>query len=114
MRASLNSLHNDVAVAIEFFQGNPDAREIPFLHSFPRGACERTAALLAVALARKYKSDRIIYVKGRNRLTGEMHFWLEIGDLVIDPTAHQYDEYDRPLICTRPSPLELKFQRESE
>jgi hypothetical protein len=43
-----------------------------------------------------------------------MHFWVEVDDFVLDPSAHQFPEYSEPLICAKPSPLEGTFNRDSE
>lgn len=113
-RANFESLKNDVDIAVKFFQENPDATAMPFMHSFPKNACERSAGLLAAALAVKYKNRRVIFVKGRCNRNGEMHFWLEIDTVVVDPTAHQFEEINAPLICIKPNPLEAKFRRDQE
>ena len=114
MRASLESLRADVGVAIDFFVSNLDAREMPFMHSFPENACERSAALLMVALVEKYKNDRIVFVKGVSRETGAIHFWLEVNNYVVDPTAHQFPDFEKPIIGVKPHPLESVFQRHEE
>ena len=53
-------------------------------------------------------------VRGRCIANGEMHYWFEIDDLVVDPTAHQFAEFGAPFVCTKPSLLEGRFPREME
>ena len=84
------------------------------MHSFPNGACERTSALLAVALSLKYPSSHVMLVRGCRLDRYELHFWVEVDGHVLDPTAHQFNGYLAPLICHRPSPLESIFPRDTE
>ncbi|CAD5374414.1 hypothetical protein RA210_U580002 [Rubrivivax sp. A210] len=112
MHPTFESLQRDMAVAVDFLLTSLDAREMPCMHSFPDGACERSAALLAVALARKYSRAQVVYIKGRNEDTNELHFWVEVNDTVLDPTAHQFPYFSAPLLCERPSPLEEIFHRD--
>lgn len=114
MQADLESLKVDLDIASNFFVQNPDTKEMPFMHSFPKNACERSAALLMVVLKKKYKNSQVALVRGRSRATGEMHFWLEIDNLVMDPTAHQFPEYSAPFVSSKPSPLEKQFPRDLE
>ena len=114
MQASFECLCEDITKAIGYFQDNRALCEIPFMHSFPKNACERSAGLLAVAFTKKYNADYFVCVKGRYPKTGDMHFWVETPDFVIDPTAHQFAEFANPFVCTRPSPLEKQFPRLEE
>lgn len=114
MKADIESLKIDLGIALKFFNENPHVREMPFMHSFPKNACERSAALLAVALDRKYKNSRIVLVRGRCMTNGEMHYWFEIDDLAVDPTAHQFAEFGAPFGCQKPSLLEDRFPKKME
>jgi hypothetical protein len=114
MKPTLSDLQSALEIAVHFFQSNPNARELPFFQSFPENSCERAAALLAVALARKYPVAKVVLVKGRSPSSGEMHFWVEAGEFAIDPTAHQFEAFPTAFVSKRPSPLESKFQREEE
>lgn len=114
MPLTQSKLQEHLKISVEFFTKDPDALEMPFMHSFPQNACERSAALLCVALRTKYPESKVYYVKGRNQKNSAMHFWVEVDRLVIDPTAHQFPEHSGPLLCTKPSPLEKTFIRESE
>lgn len=112
MKPTLADLQSALAVVVDLFQSNPNALELPGFHSFPKNSCERAAALFAVALARKYPDEEVVFVKGRNPSNGEMHFWVEAGTFAIDPTAHQFEEFSTPFVHERPSPLELTFERD--
>lgn len=114
MQASFECLCEDLTKAVVYFQEKLTLSEMPFMHSFPRNACERSAGLLTVAFSKKYNTDYFVCVKGRHPKTGDMHFWVETTDFVIDPTAHQFAEFANPIFCTKPSPLEKKFPREEE
>jgi hypothetical protein len=114
MQASFECLCEDLAKAIEYFQENSSLSAMPFMHSFPKNACERSSGLLVVAFSKKYSNASFACVKGRNPKTGDMHFWIETSDFVIDPTAHQFAEFSSPFVCTRPSPLEKQFPRLEE
>lgn len=111
----MSSLHadlqNDLIIAVDFFQNNPHATAMPFMHSFPKNCCERCAALLTMALAKKYSSSNVLYVEGRNEGSGEMHYWIEVDNFVVDPTAHQFDGFSEPFVRARPSPFECTFTK---
>lgn len=114
MKLSIRELTPYLETAISIFQSDPELTEMPFMSSFPSNSCERAAALMCVSLKEKYPNSKILYITGLERKTGEMHFWLEIDNIVIDPTAHQFPEVSAPLICYKPSPLENIFTRESQ
>lgn len=114
MTPTLLALQKDLSRAAAFFSEHPEAQAMPFMHSFPKNSCERCAALLCAALKKKYPDSMVLFVKGRNPANSEMHFWLEIDQFVLDPTAHQFGDFSEPLLCVRPSPLERIFSRESE
>ncbi len=107
-----SSLERDLASAVKFFASDDRALAMPFMHAFPKNCCERCAALLAVALRRKYPSSRVEYVRGCDEKVGHLHFWVEIDGTILDPTANQFDGYSGALICPAPSPLELNFVRD--
>lgn len=82
---------------------------LPFVHSFPKNSCELVAAFLSVSIEKKYDKTSIKVAKAYSRANNDWHFWIEVGDLVLDATAHQFIEYEHPLVCSRPSPLEARF-----
>jgi hypothetical protein len=109
---STAQIEYDLETAVAVFQSNAAAQGLPGFHSFPMNSCERAAALLAVAFRRKYPLAYVTLVRGRNSATDEMHFWVEIDEMVVDPTAEQFEGYSSPLVCERPSPLEKAFPRD--
>ncbi len=114
MKPSLIELQEALVVAVKLFETNPHARALPGFHSFPENSCERAAALLTVALARRYPKAAVILVKGTNPSNNEHHFWTEISGFALDPTAHQFSGQSFPIACLVPSPLEDRFLRDEE
>lgn len=112
MKPTLTDLQHDLETSVFLFQNNLNARQLPFFHSFPKNSCERASGLLAVALGRKYPDAEIFLIIGRNPSNSEMHFWVEVDEFAIDPTAHQFEEFPAPFVRSRPSPLETTFRRE--
>lgn len=111
---SRSGLEIDLCRSVSFFSEDQDALSMPFMHSFPKNCCERCAALLCVALRQKYPDAHVVYVKGRNAQSTDMHFWIEVDQFVLDPTASQFNEFSDPLLCQLPHPLEPVFIREHE
>lgn len=70
------------------------------LRNFPCGACGDASLILA-----KYLASRNLgpfeYVSGETRAAGfQTHAWLEKGELIIDITADQFDEFTEPVTIT--------------
>ena len=82
---------------------------LPYVHSFPKSSCELVSAFLAVAIEDKYNGSLVRVAKAYCRANNEWHFWIEVGDLVLDATAHQFTAYQHPLVCPRPNPLEVRY-----
>jgi hypothetical protein len=85
------------------------------LQDFPAGACGDAALLLG-----RYLKDTGFgatdYLLGW-RVTGDRrasHAWLQQGDLVIDITADQFPEIDRPVIVERGSAWHAQLEGETE
>lgn len=97
MKPTLGELEEALEVAVQVFQSNPNARELPGFRSYPKNSCERAAALLTVALTRKFPGAEVLLVKGLNPQNSEMHFWVEADEFAIDPTAHQFESFHSPL-----------------
>jgi len=102
----ISDIESHLKTPVSIFENDADVREMPFMWQFPKNCCERIAALLCETLKRKYPDAQVVYVTGENPKTGEMHFWVEINDIVVDATAHQFNEIENPLVCYKPSPLE--------
>jgi hypothetical protein len=69
------------------------------LKDYPLGACGETCELLADYLRTAGRGDPM-FVSAVNQGTGQTHAWLELGELVIDITADQFDGVDDPVIVT--------------
>lgn len=109
MRISVLNFGSDVKKACEFF-GNPKyIRNLPFLHDFPNNSCEIVTAFLASAIASKYNIQSVKVIHARSPDKSEQHFWLEVGEIIVDATAHQFKNHKTPLVCLRPNPLEKQF-----
>ncbi|MFY0619125.1 hypothetical protein [Shimia sp.] len=81
----------------------------PFAHSYPRGCCELVAVHLASVLENENPDKEVQIVRAYNRSSDDWHYWVEMGNIVLDLTAHQFEQYQEPLICAKPSPLEVCF-----
>ncbi|WP_298916767.1 hypothetical protein [uncultured Roseobacter sp.] len=81
----------------------------PFVHSYPRGCCELVAVHLGSVLENENPHKEVQIVRAYNRNSNDWHYWVEMGNMVLDLTAHQFEQYREPLICAKPSPLEVRF-----
>lgn len=109
MKATEEMLKRDIEIATDYFSNDPLSRRIPYAHSYPKNCCERTSSLMTVVLREKYPGSKVVYVEGGNH---PLHFWVEVDEFVVDLTAHQFDGHSGPLLCKKPSPLELEFERD--
>ena len=115
MKQRVEALESDLAVTVEFFTHDDYAKQLPFMHSFPKNCCEVVSALLARALANKYKDADVVRMHGTD-VKGGKHFWVEVGDQVLEPTGHQFEGIESPFVCAAPNPLVARFpqvERES-
>ncbi len=75
-----------------------------FLETFPRVSCKPASLLLGKYLVEECDCQPIEFVsaQGWSRDGGisRSHFWLEYEGLIIDITADQYSEIDKPVIVT--------------
>lgn len=81
----------------------------PFAHSFPENCCELISVHLGLLLSKANPHHKVQVVKAYNRSSDEWHFWVEVENIVVDLTAHQFEQYSSPLVCAKPSPLENAF-----
>ncbi len=72
-----------------------ESRRIPFIHDFPKGACEITSYIYAKLLHEQMPCKDIKLVSGS--YDGESHYWVNVNDLVYDLTFDQFKEVDEPL-----------------
>lgn len=109
-------LQIDLAAVVAFFSSDEMAKQLPFMHSFPANCCEITSAIAAQALAARYSEASVVRVHGTHSQKDEHHFWVEVGDYVVDSTAHQFGPESEPTVCVSPGRLVGRFpsvQRES-
>jgi hypothetical protein len=92
-----------------FFTRPEQVCRLPFVHSFPKNSCELVSAFLASAIEATYPNFTVRVAKAYSAPQSEWHFWVELEDFILDPTAHQFPEFQGPLVCARPSPLESRF-----
>lgn len=109
MKPSLASLLDDAIQTEAFFRREEQVGNLPYVHSFPKNSCELVSAFLAVAIEDKYNGSLVRVAKAYCCANNEWHFWIEVGDMVLDATAHQFTAYQHPLVCPRPSPLEVRY-----
>ena len=95
--------------AIHYFERLKEARAIPFIGNYPCNSCETTSSLLACAIQKLSPGLDVLVVKGTQPSSNEMHFWVEAEGIALDPTAHQFSEYDAPIFKAIPNPLQEKF-----
>lgn len=106
---SIDQLASWAQCAQDFFSKSNNIAGLPFVHSYPRSSCEVVSALLALTLQRRHKESSIEVAMGYNRTNNEWHFWIEVGNTVVDATAHQFPQFQEPLVTSRPSPLEVNY-----
>lgn len=75
----------------------------PFSALFPQNCCVGVSLILAYLFEEKYQLDNVRIIKGTNEDT-EHHFWVMVGDLIYDLTAHQFHGQE-PVIGASSHPL---------
>ena len=81
----------------------------PFVHSYPRSCCELISVHLGLILESANPGKMVEIVQAYNRGSNKWHYWVEMESLVFDLTAHQFEQFRGPLVCTKPNPLEMRF-----
>ncbi len=80
--------------------------------AFPRGACGDASLLLSEFL-RQHGFDNIDYVCGWDHSVPEhprSHAWLEVGEIIVDITADQFDDLAAPpVLVTTGRKLHSRF-----
>lgn len=109
MNHPLVTLETFAQKAGTFFTRPKQVNRLPYVHSFPWNSCELVSAFLASAITAKYPDFNICVARAYSPLQNEWHFWIELNNVVLDPTAHQFPGFHGPLVCARPSPLESRF-----
>lgn len=92
-------LDNSVRALLAFLERNRTERifEYPFGYSYPQNCCESVSLILTYLLEEKYQLDNVTIIKGARRDLYEHHFWVLVGDLTYDLTAHQFPGHE-PII----------------
>jgi hypothetical protein len=83
--------------------------DLPFVHRFPVSCCEITSLLLGKILTDEFPMKKVVFVKGTNTSKYEMHFWIEVDDLVLDITADQFENIDSFVIGVLPEIIINRF-----
>lgn len=103
----IDNIRECAAEANKLLLAQSSSIDAPFLYSYPYSCCDIISTHLSFIL--KYKYD-VRIAKAYNKNNDEWHYWLEMEGLVLDLTAHQFPQYNAPLICLIPSPLERQFK----
>lgn len=83
--------------------------DAPLIHRYPFGCCEIVSTHWGLALQTEFPIFSIQIAQAYDRDNNEWHYWVELENIVLDLTAHQFDQYDAPLVVYIPSPLEKRF-----
>jgi hypothetical protein len=105
----LDTLTNDALIAVAYFEHDKHVIGLPWMHSFPKNCCEVATKLFARSISKKYVDCQVYVVKAYDSENNDWHYWTEVDGTVVDLTAHQFLEYDGPLVKCMPSLLEKKF-----
>lgn len=74
-----------------------EAFKFPFSYSYPRNCCESVSLILTYLLEEKYSLTNVVVIKGTKPRKHEHHFWVMVGNLCYDLTAHQFPKR-KPII----------------
>lgn len=99
--ASKDDIDRSAQKLLAFLEANASSDVVPFhfSHSYPRNCCESVSLILTYLLEEKYRLNNIKIVKGTKRDVYEHHFWVTVGPLHYDLTAHQFAGH-KPIIGT--------------
>ena len=81
--------------------------DLPFIHQFPNSCCEISTIILAVKLINTIPELNLYIVSGYDHPKNKWHFWIEVGENVIDITAGQFPNVGKPILGS-PNPALLK------
>lgn len=91
------------------FRDSKQTERLPCFHRYPESCCEYASAYLGIALETRYPDYPVKVVRAYNHSNNCWHFWVEVGEIVVDITAYQFDGHKTPLVCQRPNPLAQQF-----
>ncbi|AGQ92291.1 hypothetical protein M634_11135 [Vibrio parahaemolyticus O1:Kuk str. FDA_R31] len=83
------------------------------LCSFPNGSCEATSQMLALYLQSAGIAD-VVYTKNETDQleVGSIHYWVVVENkVIIDLTAHQFDEFKGTHVCSVDSEFHGLFKQ---
>ena len=83
------------------------------LCSFPNGSCEATSQMLALYLQSGGIAD-VVYTKNETEQlkVGSIHYWVVVENkVIIDLTAHQFDEFKGTHVCSVDSEFHSLFRQ---
>lgn len=93
------------------FEGATRARLPANLQDFPSGACG-DAEYMVAKLLEMHGDEDFDYVLGSR--DGHSHAWIQRGDLIVDITADQFDDYPAPVTVARSSTWHAGFEGERQ
>ena len=107
MMAQLETIAADFRARLENYRRDDGLS----LLNFPNGACGDASILLAHHLAQKGFGP-FRYVCGRHG--DATHVWLSDGEVIIDITADQFNDFNHPVFIAAVSPWHDALQREDQ
>ena len=102
-------LENLVIKTRRYIETNFTKLDLPFVNKFPNSCCEIVSLLLGKIIIDEFPMKDVVFVKGTNTSRYEMHFWIEVGDLVFDITADQFENINSFVIGELPEVLIKRF-----
>jgi hypothetical protein len=109
MTPTFKELQKDLWRAVAYFQKVSLTERIPWMGAFPNNSCEVASALLAAALQGKYPACMVRQVHAYNPEISQLHCWVRLDGITIDPTLQQFEGYESPLLTADAHPLQGLF-----
>lgn len=106
IKFSRADIDQSARVLLDFLERNSRKQmfKFPFSYSFPKNACESASLILTYLLEEKYKIDDVAIIKGSKASGYDNHFWVVVGGLTYDLTAHQFPGVE-PVIGALADPM---------
>lgn len=88
-------IEESVRRLVAFLERNKQdgAFDFPFSYSYPKNCCESVSLILTYLLEERYGLTNVVIIKGTKPRKHEHHFWVMVGDLNYDLTAHQFPRH---------------------
>ena len=95
---------------MEFLKRNKTDRffNFPFSGVYPKNCCESVSLIFTYLVIEKYGLANVSIIKGTKPEKYEHHFWVMVGDLHYDLTAHQFARC-KPIIGVLKHPFFLTY-----